>query len=278
MIKVRPTLFLIALLGLIVWLVPAYGQLWRVETTRWLSVTQIDGNVQIVPLDSRARPARIGDRLSQVGDQLVTGQNATAELAVDEGIARIAVAEKTQLQVRALSIVRTGGHVTDLLIKRGQARLRVRRFTNPDSRLDLYTPAGVSGVRGTDFGITVQPEGQTAVATLEGSVALSAQNQTVLVSENLQSTVSPGEPPTPPEPLIDSPSLSIAVLKPIAEGSVNVLGSTDPVNLLEVVDKFLMLDEEGHFDITVEIPSNRRIRAKVITPLGTKQTYELVVP
>ncbi|EDX83942.1 hypothetical protein S7335_1639 [Synechococcus sp. PCC 7335] len=278
MLKVRPTLLLVALLGSLFCLVPAYGQLWRVEGSRWLSITQIQGGVEIVPLGRSPRRALVGNRLSQVGDQLITGQNASAQLAVDQGIASISVAEKTQLQIRTLSITQSGGHVTELLLIRGQARLQVRPFTNPDSRLDLYTPAGVSGVRGTDFGVSVQSDGRTGVATLEGSVAFSAQNQTVLVSDNQQSLASPGEPPTPPEPLRDNPSLSIAILKPIGEGSIQVSGSTDPVNLLEVIEEFRVLDESGQFDLTVELPRDRLIPVKVTTPLGTQQAYELVVP
>ncbi|MBE9064897.1 FecR domain-containing protein [cf. Phormidesmis sp. LEGE 11477] len=278
MFKVRPTLLFMALLGLMICLLPAYGQLSRVEGPRWLSVTQINGDVTIVPFGKNVRRAQMGDRLSQVGDQVITGQNSSAQLTVDQGIASISVAERTQLQVRTLSITRSGGYITELLALRGQARLRVRPFTSPDSRLEIYTPAGVSGVRGTDFGITVQPDGKTGVATLEGSVTLSAQNQTVLVGTEQQSTASPGEPPTPPEPLRDDPSLSISALKPISDGSVQVSGSTDPVNLLEVAEARRVLDEGGQFDLTVALPRDRRVRIQVTTPLGTQQAYELAVP
>ncbi len=154
MLKVRPTLLLAALLGLILCLAPAHGQLWRIEGARWLSVTQANGNVELVPGGS-VRPAQKGNRLSQVGDQLITGRNSSAQLAVDLGIASISVAERTQLQIQTLSITQSGGYVTQLLVHRGQARLRVRPFTNPNSELEIYTPAGVGGVRGTDFGVSV---------------------------------------------------------------------------------------------------------------------------
>lgn len=278
MFKVRPTWLFVALLGLIIFPEPAYAQMWRIEGERWLSITQVNGDVRIVPFGSSARRAQRGSRLRQVGDQIITGQNASAQLAVDLNIASISVAEKTRLQVRALSITQSGARITELFVIQGQARLQVRPFTDPDSRLDLYTPAGVSGVRGTDFGITVQPDGKTGLATLEGSVAFSAQNQTVLVSDNQQSTASPGEPPTPPSSLRDDPSLSIAVLKPTEEGSIRVSGSTDPVNLLEVVGELRVLDESGQFDLTMDLPRDHRIPVQVTTPLGTQQAYELAVP
>lgn len=278
MLKIRPALLIVALMGLTLLLAPAYGQLWRIQGSRWLSVAQVRGNVEIVSLGDSPRRASRGDRLSQVGDQIITGQNSSARLTVDQGIASISVAERTQMQVRALGITQTGGYITELLIIQGQARLQVRPFTNPDSKLEIYTPAGVSGVRGTEFGIAVQPDGKTGLATLEGSVALSAQNQTVLVSGDQQSTVIPGEPPTAPEPLRNDPTLSVTILKPIGGGEVRVSGITDPTNLLEVREELRTLNEDGQFNLTVTIPPDRRIKAKVTTPLGTQQAYELLVP
>lgn len=278
MFKVRPTILLVAVLGLILALSPAHGQLWRVEGSRWLSVTQVRGSVEFAPFGDGFRAARRGDRLDQAGDQVVTGQDSSTQLAVDQGIGTISVAERTQMQVRTLSVTQSGGYVTELFIVRGQARMRVRPFSNPDSKLDIYTPAGVSGVRGTDYGISVQPDGKTGIATLEGSVALSAQNQTVVINENQQSRVSPGEPPTPPEPLRDDPTLRITVLRPVRGGAVQVQGFTDPVNLLEVGEELRAIDDEGQFDLIVERPRDRRIQAKVTTPLGTQQAYELAVP
>ncbi|MGB3788349.1 MAG: FecR family protein [Phormidesmis sp.] len=278
MFKVRLTLPLVALLGLILCLSPAYGQLWRIEGARWLSVTQFNGTVEIVPFGGSARLVQKGDRLTQVGDQIITGQNSFAQLSVDLGIASISVAERTQLQIRTLSLTQSGGYVTQLWVPRGQARLRVRPLTNPDSELEIYTPAGVSGVRGTDFGVSVQPNGKTGVATLEGGIALSAQNQTVSVDSNQQSTVRPGEPPTLPEPLRDDPTLFIAILKPSRGGSVQISGSTDPVNLLEISEELRNTDDAGRFDLTIELPPNHRIQVQVTTPLGTKQAYELAIP
>ncbi len=225
-----------------------------------------------------ARRARRGDRLSQVGEQIITQRNSSARLAVDLGIANIAVAERTQLQVRSLSITRAGGYITSLFVARGQIRLNVRPFSNPESELEIYTPAGVSGVRGTEFGVAVQPDGKTGVATLEGSVTLSGQGQTVVINSDQQSTVRPGEPPTPPEPLRNDPTLFITVLRRIRGNSVRIVGSTDPVNLLEVDAELRSIDDAGQFDLIVETARDRRIQAQVTTPLGTQQAYELVVP
>jgi hypothetical protein len=73
-----------------------------------------------------------------------------------------------------MSIAPNNGRITRLLVPRGQVRLQLRPFTNPGSRMEIETPAGTSGVRGTEFGLNVQPDGKMAIATLEGSVATSA--------------------------------------------------------------------------------------------------------
>ncbi|CAN5792337.1 hypothetical protein BH23CYA1_BH23CYA1_05970 [soil metagenome] len=190
------------------------------------------------------------------------------------------MAENSQLQIQALSITRSGGRITELSVGRGQVRLRLRPLTNPGTRIEIHTPAGVSGVRGTVFGVSVQPNGQSGIATSEGSVAARAQGQTVQVGANLQSLIAPGEPPPPPEPLRDDATLFIERLIPIAgRSAVRVVGSTDVVNLLTIAEQPQSLDRQGRFDIEVALSSSaRRIRAVVITPLGTEQAYELVVP
>jgi hypothetical protein len=282
MVNVRRSLLIAVILGffsLFIHLASAHGQSLTVRGDRWLSVVEASGNVDLIPYEGERRRARRGDRLTRVGDMLVTGDNASARLEVDQRAGFVTMAENSQLQIQTLSITSSGGRITELAVSRGQVRLRVRPLTNPGSRLEIHTPAGVSGVRGTDFGLTIQPDGQTGVATLEGSVIASAQGQSVIVSDNLQSTIRPGEPPTPPEPLRDDPTLYIEVLS-AAPGRVTarVAGYTDTVNLFELNGESQTLDRAGRFDLEVPIPSDGPILARVITPLGTEQKYELAVP
>ncbi len=265
--------------GLTLAIPTATGQPLTLQGRRWLVVDQRSGNVAFTPYEGTIRQAQIGDRLTSVGDVLTTGADSSARLEVDQQTGFVMLAEKSQIQVRSLSITRNGGHITHLNVNKGQVRLRVRPLTNPDTQLELYTPAGVSGVRGTDFGITVQNNGQTGVATIEGSVSTSAQGETVTVGANFQSTIIPGEPPTPPEPLRNDPTLFIEQLSAIPNSDLaRIVGSTDTVNLLEIADQQKQLNREGRFDVVVPISEDRRISARVTTPLGTAQQYELVVP
>ncbi|MGB3767482.1 MAG: FecR domain-containing protein [Phormidesmis sp.] len=273
----RRSLLLSALIGSS--LLATVGRSWAVTVRgdRWLAIADLLGNVQFITGKQR-RSAQKGDRLASVGDTLITSDSASARLAIDEAIGSVTMAQNSHLRIQSLSITQNGGRVTELAVVRGQVRLRVRPFTNPESRLEIHTPVGISGVRGTDFGVTVQPDGQTAIVTETGSVAASAQGETVLVGPGLQSIIRIGQPPTPVEAFRDDPTLQIEELKAISRSSAQLIGYTDPVNIVKVNGETQLFDEEGRFDWEVSIPSDRLIRAEVITPLGTQQDYQLVVP
>jgi hypothetical protein len=249
----------------------------QVRVNRWLEVRRVSGNV-FYQKGATLKPVQIGMRLQAIGEGLQTGKRSATLLALDTGIGFVQVAESTKFTIQQLQTVPDGGHVTYLDVPQGQVRLRLRRFTHSSSRLEVKTPASVSGVRGTDFGVTVQPDGKTGIATLTGSVLTEAQSKSVMVDAGTQSLVLPGQPPSPPIPLKDDSRLAIRVLAAMGGGRVRIAGQTDPVNLLLLGDVPQKIGPEGEFDITVPMVGNRRLRATVITPLGKQQVYELAVP
>lgn len=279
MLKTRRSLLAAVILGCFISVTAAYGQALTLRGDRWLSIAAITGQVELMTAQGERRQAMRGDRLVSVGDRLLTGPNSSARLDIDQSAGYVNVAENSQLHVQTLSITKNGGRVTEISVTRGQVRLRIRRLTNPDTRIEIHTPTGISGVRGTDFGVAVQPNGQTGVATLDGSVAASAQGQTVIVTADTQSSIYPGEPPTPPAPLKDDPTLHIEVLADMpGTRKARVMGYTDSINLLKVNQRLQTLGRDGKFDLEASFTANRRIEALVTTPLGTEQLYELVVP
>ena len=248
-----------------------------VRGDRWLAVADLLGNVQLIT-EEGSRSAKKGDRLTRVGDGLVTDTDASARLSVDEAVGSVTMAQNSHLRIRTLSITQNGGRVTELEVIRGQVRVRVRPFTSPESRLEIHTPVGISGVRGTDFGVTVQPNGQTAIATESGRVAVSAQGEEVVVSAGLQSIIRPGEPPTPAQAFRDDPTLNIEVLSSTPRSTVNIVGFTNTANIVKINGETIRFNEAGRFDWETAISGDRIIRAEVVTPLGTQREYRLVVP
>ena len=255
----------------------AIAQSLKVRVNRWIEVRQIQGTVSLYQ-GQKSQPARNGSRIQAVGDGVQTGAKSSAVLAVDTGIGFIKVSENTNIRVLQLERLASGGQTTRLQVTGGQARLQVRPFTNPDSRLEILSPAGLSAVRGTEFGVSVQPDGKTGVATLEGKVAAIAQGASVPIQAGFQSLVIPGEAPLPPTPLREDTRLQLQVLEAVGNNQARIAGQVDVVNLVLVNDQPLSLDREGQFDVRVALPRGRRIRAVVRTPLGKQQIYELAVP
>ncbi|NEQ55199.1 MAG: FecR domain-containing protein [Leptolyngbya sp. SIO3F4] len=257
-----------------------------VRVNRWLELRNTSGTV-----DSRRngqwQRAQIGNRLGTVGDGLRTGAGSLARLAVDTQVGFVGLSENTTLTITQLYTTPSGGKVTELDVPRGQARVFVRPFTNPESRLEIRTPAGVNGVRGTEFGIAIQPSGRSSLAVEEGSVASSAQGESVLVPEGFQNYTIPGEPPSQPVPITEDPNLTILRLdtqRIDGEEIVFLEGSTFFVNTLviEGITQEIIADKEnqqlGSFAIEIALPEDRRsIEVTVTTPLGKKQIYDVVV-
>ncbi len=253
-----------------------------VRVNRWLELRNFSGSVDFLQ-NGRWGPAQSGQRLGNVGDGVRTGIASLARLAVDTDIGFIGVSENTDLRITELYTTPRGGKVTELNVSRGQARIFVRPFTNPDSRLEIRTPAGVNGVRGTDFGILIQPSGRSALAVEEGMVTSAAQGQSVSVGAGLQNMIIPGEPPTPPEPLQDDPSLSVFRLeRRNRQGRRTTMvwlqGQTSPYNLFSIDGEPQETDREGNFDLLLPLPDSQQFQVKIITPLGTEKIYELAVP
>ena len=250
-----------------------------VRVNRWLELRNISGSVDFLR-GGQWRPAQVGNRLEVIGDGIRTGAGSLARLAVDTQVGFVSVSENSALRITQLHTTPRGGKVTELDVDRGQARVFVRPFTNPDSRLEIRTPAGVNGVRGTNFGIAIQPSGRSSLVVEEGLVVSEAQGVSVPVNAGFQNFTVPGEPPSTPVPITEDPSLNLLRLerqRQDGQSTVFVEGRTAPVNLLVIGDETQEIDQDGNFALELPI-TDRRIEVTVVTPLGTMQVYELVVP
>jgi FecR protein len=277
MIKMQHALWL-PMVGVTLLSVEAIVNAMPVRVERWLELASMSGQVRVMYRD-RPQLAKVGDRLQAVGDGVITGKKAVATLAVDTGIGTVSIGQQTRLRIRALTAAPSGGRITQLEVQGGQARLKVRPFTNPDSRLEIITPAGITGVRGTDFGVSVQPSGKSAAATLEGKVVITAQGQAVAVDAGFQSFTIPGEPPSPPVPITDDTNLTFKLVKTFAGHirRVRLEGKVDPVNAVFVGDQPIDSDRDGRFSVLLPAPNFPRYRVTVVTPLGKTQEHELAL-
>lgn len=241
---------------------------------RFLSLQEVRGTVMYK--GGQTRPARMGDHLSQK-QGITTGKRSSAIIAMDNSIGTIKVAENTDLVVRKLS-QENGGNVTLISVSRGQVALRVRPFTNPASRLEIRTPSGVAGVRGTEFGVAVSPSGRSAVLTAEGKVAVSAQEQTVEVNGGYSSLIYPGEAPTPPRPTVENVDLRVKSIKRYRSRLVRFEGQIDPINQVVYEDRPVEVGRDGTFALELFGNQDYSLTMVVRTPLGLEKTHTVWIP
>jgi hypothetical protein len=248
----------------------------RVKSSQWLEVRRPIGQV-IYSRGKISQPVHNGMRLQSVGDTITTKQGSSVVLGIDVGTGFVKVSENTTITVQKLETGNKGQNITELQVLSGQVTLQVRPLTNKASRVQIKTPAGVAGVRGTEFGVSVQNDGKMGVGTKKGAVVTSAQGETVLVNAGFQNLTIPGQPPSPAVPLREDTRLNVSQL--LAKGKqVQIVGTVDSVNLLLINQQPQNVNSNGKFDITIPLPFNRKVEATVSTPLGKKQLYQLIVP
>ncbi len=252
----------------------------QVRADQWLKVDQVSGAVTYRNLYNYAsRPARVGDRLQSASDEISTGANGSAVLSVDTGVGSIYLSENTTVQIRSFQIAADSGRITNLFVPRGKARLQIRKFTNRGSQLNIQTPAGISGVRGTKFVVHTRPNGNMLLTTLEGSVATNAQKQTKMVNGGFQNITVVGSPPSTPVPISNDASLKYLINKQAlgAGRSILLIGYTNPFNTVKVDGQEQSLDRSGKFSIQLPVPSSLKVKVLVETPLGKVQAYEIPI-
>lgn len=252
----------------------------RVRLDRWLLLRNISGAVTRESRASR-QTAKVGDKLANVGDGITTGKNSTALLEVDTGVGFITVAERTSFKISNLEYASDNGRITRLSVTNGRVRLKLRKFTHSGSRLEIRTPAGLSGVRGTEYGIIVQPDGKTGIAVAEGSVAMDAQGKAVTIPAGFQNLTLPGETPSAPVSLRNDTTLRYT-LEPSIQGGVRrvqLVGQIDPVNSVTLNGVPQVTDREGRFQSDPKTtPTRLQLKVVVTTPLGKEQTYDVALP
>ena len=221
----------------------------------------------------------MGDLLQSASDEISTGENSSAVLSVDTGVGVIYVSDNTTIQIRSLSIASNNGRVTNLFIPRGKARLQVRKFTNRGSQLNIQTPAGISGVRGTKYIVEAKPNGNMLITTFEGNVASTARNQTKMVKGGFQNLTVVGEPPSTPVPISNDASLKYVIDRQASGSGRSIIfsGYTNPFNTVRVDGLEQSLDRSGKFSLQFSAPSNLKVKVTVETSTGKIQIYEIPI-
>lgn len=280
-------------------------------TARSLEITEIRGTVTFKGIS-----AVVGDRLLAPGDEIITGPDSTARLAIDNNTGIVEVAEQTAVRISSLSQA-DGETETAIFVSRGRVRLSVGRTAattnatntstiippnqiaslNTFSRLAnssvvaqkkssartapvrVETPEGVAGVRGTSFGVSVAPDGKTAVDTIEGSVAVSGRpDSEVIVNRGNSTIVFPQTGPVDPAASPAQAALKVHTLSRLSGNIYRFSGQIDPTDILYINQQAIKIDRLGKFNIQGILPPSRRLKIVVRGPSVRERHYEFAVP
>lgn len=143
------------------------------------------------------REMQVGDH-AKSGDVLRTGSRSRAELAVIEYSAKFVVSSKTSFR---LAHEQPG---VLLEIERGSVRAIFGKLPEGDTRERLIsTPSAVLAVRGTDYGVEVEKDGDTLVTVFEGTVEvwdIGEIGERTLVQAGWSARIKRGKKPSTPRP------------------------------------------------------------------------------
>ena len=251
------------------------------RATRWLQVRELKGSVEARHGGGKWHDAHLNDLLLFPGDGVTTEKSAEASLAFDDGIGSVRVFEDSQIRILTLTIDGEGGKITEIDVPQGTARFQIRRFNRPTSSLTIQSPAGIAGVRGTDFGVGITPRGRTAVATFEGAVEAKAQGIAVNIQDDTYSIVIPGEEPTPPDSLtgadVDLGIPNAVLVANAAVPTARITGKVFPINLVYVNGEIIEIDVSGNFVVEAELDRDQEFLVEVRSPSGDAQAYKVQV-
>ena len=275
---------------------------------RSLEIREIRGTVTF-----KGRQAVAGDRLLAPGDEIITGPDSTARLAIDNNTGIVEVAEKTAVKISSLS----GEKDTAIFVSLGRVRLSIGKTAattpapntstiippNQIASLNTFsglgklnqiaqqkssartapvrveTPEGVAGVRGTSFGVSVGPDGKTSVSTIEGAVVVSGRTDAeVVVNGGSATTIFPQTPPVAPSASPRLAQLKVRSLFRVSGNIYRLKGQVNPIDIVYVNNQAIKIDREGKFSIQGILPPSRRLKIVVRGPSVTERHYSLAVP
>lgn len=131
------------------------------------------------------------------GESLRTGSRSSADLEVPDREARFHIGTKTRFRLAP----GTPGVLVD--VERGSLRAIFGALPDGDQRERLVTtPSAVLAVRGTDYGVEVEKDGDTSVVVFEGTVEIRDRTgigETVRVGAGQSTRIPKGRAPKPPK-------------------------------------------------------------------------------
>jgi hypothetical protein len=173
------------------------------------TLSVLSGNVEIQKYQTVAWVSGSDGATLVAGDKLRTTADSQALLTFFEG-STLKVGPESVIEIQQISQSQPGQ--TTIILKQlvGTTWSRVVHMADPGSRYEIVTPASYALVRGTEFETEVDEKGVTTLQVSQGTVAVQAQGQEVLVLAGYKVNVEPGAAPEEPLPIVPNPTAPAA--------------------------------------------------------------------
>ena len=233
-------------------------------------VSEVTGKVERRAPDAKWSLVAAGDKLS-LNEALRTGPNSSAKLQVDER-SRFELTEDGELSVRELTetvhrFQLSGGRIQVDYQPSGE---RVMRIETPNADAVTEAKAGKFGVLSAGKVVSV--------ATVEGSVKLTARDQTVKIGAGQTSSASDTWGPLDPRPI--PKAVLLKVVDPgkriISAKRITVRGRTDPGARVEINGRLARVNAKGRFRMRVPLEEGpNRIVVVSLDASGRREVHDL---
>jgi hypothetical protein len=141
------------------------------------TVAYVTGDVrQIRPGETQARPLQADEQLPQ-GTRIEVGSNGFVRLQMADGsVARIPAGSLVRLtSVQHQEATHTTRTLIQMEAGRVDATVSTRR--NKSSQFEIHTPLAIASVRGTEFGVAIQPDATVTSEVTQGVVSLQVRRR-----------------------------------------------------------------------------------------------------
>ncbi len=152
-------------------------------------------------------PAQKGMLLWE-GDTIKTVSGSNATLQFTDG-SRILVQAESELKVEKLvGYGSTGMADTKVRLKSGRTHNKVIPKTKQGSRFEISTPSAIAAVRGTEYRISAEENGESRTEVLTGAVGVDSSGSSQVVPEGFGTVSYRDRKPLEPVRLLPPPDLS----------------------------------------------------------------------
>jgi len=235
-----------------------------------VTVSALTGRVERRSPHEGWRPVAVGDRLG-LNESLRTGGASSARLQVDER-SRFELAEDGELSIRELTetvhqFQLRGGRIQVDYQPSGE---RVMRIESPDAKAVAEARAGKFGVLSAGKVVSV--------AAVEGTVRLTARDQSVEVGPGQISSASDTWGPLDAKPIPKAVLLKVVdpTRRIVSARHVTVQGRTDPGAQVRINDRLATVDQQGRFKTRVPLKEgSNRVVVVSLDAAGHRQVHDL---